>query len=48
MMDKISIDQNIFIEIKSGDSDLTIIPIYINYEFLAKQRTGPKFLYGPT
>jgi hypothetical protein len=45
-MDKISIHQNVFIEVQEGNSDLTIIPIAINVEFLAAMRKGPKYLYG--
>lgn len=49
-MDKISINQNVFIEVKdkSKNSDLSIIPIEINLDFLALQRQGPKLFYGVT
>lgn len=49
-MDKISIHQNVFLEIKdkSKDSDLSIIPLEINLDFLALQRVGPKSVYGVT
>jgi hypothetical protein len=45
-MDKIQINQNIMIEIKEPNSDLTIVPIALNLEFLAKFRDGPKYLFG--
>ena len=45
-MDKIQITQNIIIEIKEPNSDLTIVPIALNLEFLAKFRDGPKYLFG--
>lgn len=45
-MDKIQINQNIMIEIKEPNSDLTIVPIGLNLEFLAKFRDGPKYLFG--
>jgi len=49
-MDKISINQNVFIEVKdkSKNSDLSIIPIEINLDFLALHRKGPKLKYGQT
>jgi hypothetical protein len=33
-------------ELQEGNSDLTIIPIAVNIEFLSKKRSGPKYLYG--
>jgi hypothetical protein len=49
-MDKITINQNVFVEIKdkSKNSDLSILPVQVNLEFLAKQRVGPKLKYGTT
>ena len=52
-MDKITINQNVFIEVQdknaSGSgSDITIIPVEINLEFLARHRVGPKMKYGTT
>ena len=38
LMDKIEFNQNIFIEIKDKDSDATIIPIEMNWDFLAHLR----------
>lgn len=48
MMDKISINQNVFIEISDSTSDLTIIPIEINWEFLAKLGQNFQMHYGVT
>jgi hypothetical protein len=48
LMDKIEINQNIFLQINDQNSDLTILPISINWEFLAKLRTSYKMLYGAT
>ena len=47
-MDKIEIHQNFFIEFKTEDSDITILPLEVNVDFLARLRTGPMFLYGAT
>ena len=49
-MDKISIHQNLFIEVKdkSKNSDLSIIPIEVNLDFLALHRKGPLLKYGRT
>ena len=47
-MDKISINQNLFFEISNGKDDLTIIPLEINWEFIAHLRDGFKMHYGPT
>jgi hypothetical protein len=52
-MDKITINQNVFIEVQdkaaSGSgSDITIIPLEINLEFLARHRVGPKLKFGTT
>jgi len=45
-LDKITVKQNVFMEVQEGNSDLTIIPIAINVEFLATMRPGPNYLYG--
>jgi hypothetical protein len=45
-MDKIEINQNVFIEISSPGKDLTILPVEVNWDFLALLRNGPKLLYG--
>ena len=47
-MDKIEIHQNVFIEVQSGDSDITVLPIEINWDFLALLRHGPLMKYGRT
>jgi hypothetical protein len=47
-MDKIEINQNVFIEIKTPNSDITILPIEINWDFLALLRNGPLLKYGRT
>jgi hypothetical protein len=46
--DKIEIKQNGFVELKTDTSDITILPVSVNVDFLAKLRMGPQFLYGPT
>ena len=46
LMDKIEINQNIFIEISSPGYDLTILPIEMNWDFLALLRNGPLLKYG--
>jgi hypothetical protein len=45
-LDKIAIHQNVFLEVKEAGSDLSIIPLEINFEFLAKGRLGPRYFYG--
>ena len=45
-MDKISINQNLFIEIRDKNSDITILPIRYNLDFLVHERPGPKYKYG--
>ena len=47
-MDKMEVQANIYAQVKQGDSDLTIIPITVKYDFLALLRRGPKYWYGPT
>ena len=47
-MDKISINQNVILELSNGKDDLTLIPLEINWDFLALQREGFKMHYGPT
>ena len=47
-MDKIEVQTNLYVQVKQGDSDLTIIPITVKYDFLALLRRGPKYIYGPT
>jgi hypothetical protein len=37
-MDKIEINQNVFVELKDENSDLTIIPVEFNWDFLADLR----------
>jgi len=34
------------LEIKQDNSDITIVPLSINWEFLAKERLGAKYAYG--
>jgi hypothetical protein len=48
LMDKIEINQNVFVEIKDKYSDLTIIPIEFNWDFLADLRQSFKMKYGAT
>jgi hypothetical protein len=38
MMDKIEFNQNVFVEIKDDDSDLTILTMEMNWDFLAHLR----------
>jgi len=45
-LDKIAIHQNVFLEVKEAGSDLSIIPLEINFEFLAKGRLGARYFYG--
>ena len=45
-LDKISIHQNVFLEIKDKNTDLTIVPMSLNWEFLAKERMGARYQYG--
>lgn len=45
-LDKIAIHQNVFLEVKAAGSDLSIIPLEINFEFLAKGRLGARYFYG--
>ena len=47
-MDKIELNQNVFVEISDEASDLTIIPIEVNWGFLAKLRQSFKMKYGAT
>jgi hypothetical protein len=47
-MDKIEINQNVFLEIKTADSDITVLPVEINWDFLALLRNGPLLKYGLT
>jgi virulence-associated protein VagC len=47
-MDKIEINQNAFLEISDETSDLTIIPLEINWDFLADLRQGYSMKYGAT
>ena len=52
-MDKITINQNVFIEVQdkkaaNSGSDITIIPLELNLEFLALHRVGQKMKYGTT
>tara|TARA_B110000285_G_scaffold230863_1_gene298263 strand:- start:2362 stop:2742 length:381 start_codon:yes stop_codon:yes gene_type:complete len=42
-LDKIAIHQNVFLEVKEAGSDLSIIPLEINLEFLAKGRLGARY-----
>jgi len=48
MMDKIEFNQNVFLEIKDANSDLTILPFEVNWEFLASLRQSFKMMYGAT
>ena len=48
LMDRIEIKQNVFIEMKSEDSDLTIWPVEINVDFLALLRNGLRVGNGKT
>lgn len=47
-MDKIEIQTNLYLQVKQGDSDLSILPITLKYDFLALLRRGPKYVYGDT
>jgi hypothetical protein len=47
-MDKIEIQTNLYLQVKQGDSDLSIIPITLKYDFLALLRAGPKYIHGDT
>ena len=47
-MDKIEFNQNVFIEISDEKSDLTIIPVELNWDFLAILRQGFSMKYGAT
>jgi len=49
-MDKISINQNVFIELtdKKSGTDLTILPAEVNWNFLARWREGHSYKYGQT
>ena len=47
-MDKIEINQNVFIELKDESSDLTIIPVEVNWDFLAHLRQSFSMKYGAT
>mgnify|MGYP001171148740 CR=1 FL=1 len=47
-MDKISINQNVMLEVSNGKDDLTILPLEINLDFLILKRDGFKMYYGPT
>ena len=47
-MDKIEIQSNIFVQIKQKNTDLTILPISIKYDFLLILKDGPKWTFGPT
>lgn len=47
-LDKIDVNQNLLIQIEEPDSDVTVIPIKHNFNFFAKFRDGPRFLYGQT
>jgi len=48
LMDKIEFNQNMFLEISDEKSDLTIIPVEVNWDFLAKLRQGFSMKYGAT
>jgi hypothetical protein len=47
-MDKIEIQSNVYVQIKQGESDLSILPLTLKYDFLALLRAGPKYHYGDT
>ena len=47
-LDKIEVNQNLLIQIEEPGFDVTVIPIKHNFDFFAKFRNGPRFLYGQT
>ena len=47
-MDWIEFNQNVFVEIKDGNSDLTILPVEVNWDFLAHLRPSFSMNYGAT
>ena len=49
-MDEITIKQNVFLQVKdrSMDSDLTVVPVELNFHFAAKLRRGMMLRYGWT
>lgn len=47
-MDKIEFNQNVFIELKDENSDLTILPLEVNWDFLATLRQSFSMMYGAT
>mmetsp|Transcript_13789 Transcript_13789/g.21542 ORF Transcript_13789/g.21542 Transcript_13789/m.21542 type:complete len:110 (-) Transcript_13789:2221-2550(-) len=48
LMDLILIQQNFFVELTDAQSDLTIVPMQLNFAFKAKTREGHKMKYGTT
>jgi len=49
-LDEIAIKQNIFLMVKDRnvDSDLTVVPLELNFHFAAKLRRGMMLRYGWT
>jgi hypothetical protein len=47
-MDKIEINQNVYVELKDENTDLTIIPVEVNWDFLAHLRQSFSMRYGAT
>lgn len=47
-MDKISLQQNIWLELQDQGTDITVIPFELTYEFLAKWKRGIGSRHGYT
>jgi hypothetical protein len=48
LLDKVKALVNVFVEVSEPGTDLSIIPVTLNLEFLTKDRPGPRYMYGPT
>lgn len=48
LMDKVDFKQSIFIEISEPGTDITVIPVTFELQFLAKLRKGPDYRMGHT
>ena len=46
MQDLILVRQNAFIEISTGDSDITVLPVSVELEFRSAFRDGIRTLFG--
>lgn len=47
-MDKITINQTILLSLTTEDSDVSVLPVEMNWSFFARHRPGPLLLYGQT